>query len=209
MKKPYYKIFYLTFLQWMFPLIYGKFRCDNHATIKDPYQTKILLGDLDGWSFLHLLIGIGGGFLFPNYLYTLIAIGIVWELFETYYGIYQPSFLEGWGHCISGDKKLEENTIWWYGKFTDILANIVGLLMGYFISIHMFKNNIHKNYSWIFISLYPWVIGVSSAICLAIYGIATKNRDIQLTTPFLMKYALGYIIMVGLLHFSGIFKYLS
>ena len=85
---------------------------------------------MDGWTLIHLVQNSVLGYLFPNYVMFIIMLGISWEIFEIYDGVFKPSFLKGWGHC-SSDRK-----IWWYGKLTDIIANILGVHMGSYIKIH-------------------------------------------------------------------------
>jgi hypothetical protein len=125
-------IYYILFLEFLTALcifIYGRYRC-KHKTFIDPFQKKIKILDLDGWSILHLVQNSVLGYLFPDYIIFIIILGVMWEVFEMYYGVFRPTFLEGWGHC-SSDRK-----IWWYGKLTDIVSNILGVFMGSYIKTH-------------------------------------------------------------------------
>ena len=129
MNRSVYTIIFLQFLTVVSIFIYGRYRCKN-KNFNDPFQKKINFLDMDGWTLIHLVQNSFLGYLFPNYVIFIIMLGISWEIFEIYYGVFKPSFLKGWGHC-SSDRK-----IWWYGKLTDIIANILGVHMGSYIKMH-------------------------------------------------------------------------
>ena len=135
-------IFFIVILISIFS--YGSYRCDN-PDYKDILENKIGIFDLDGWSISHLLFFTLIGYLFPHKNYILLAFifGILWELFEHFYGKNRPGWLGGYGDC---DKKLKsdknEDGNWWYGKPTDILMNALGLIIGF----HLWKHN--KKFKW-------------------------------------------------------------
>lgn len=108
--------------------IYGKHRCDNNnydILEFNLFKNSDKLG-LDGWSITHFLIYIFMGFVFNKIFFLTIIGGILWELFETFIGIYKPNILSGYGFCENNNKY----KIWWYGKFSDIFINILGLIVG-------------------------------------------------------------------------------
>ena len=107
-------------------LLYGKYRCNN-VDFEDPFQYKIGIGDLDGWSMIHIGEYIVLGYLFPDYFYFIMLIGLLWEMFEFYYEFYKPNWLEGNGHCVTTDN---DDRLWWYGKVSDIFCNILGFIVG-------------------------------------------------------------------------------
>ena len=110
---------------FIFP--YGKYRCD-HKEFKDPLETNIILG-LDGWSATHFFFFMLMGYLFPKTFFLSMSIGALWELFEHYYGKERPGWLGGYGDCndLATDK---ESGNWWYGKWSDLLCNSFGFLVG-------------------------------------------------------------------------------
>ena len=129
-KNNYVNILFITISVIGSIFIYGKYRCDN-PDFKDPLQIKIPIWDLDGWSILHFFTFLYFGYLFPNYLFLAMIIGILWELFEFFYGYFKPTFLRGWGHCISTDIiDKDNNNIWWYGKISDLACNFTGFICG-------------------------------------------------------------------------------
>ena len=108
--------------------MYGNYRCEN-PDFKDPLQTKLGIGDLDGWSLSHLLFFMFIGYHFKGkYLIAAFFIGVLWELFEHYYGEERPGWLGGYGDCDMRTDSLEGN--WWYGKWSDIVMNLIGLVLG-------------------------------------------------------------------------------
>lgn len=71
-------------------------------------------------------------------LIILFLLGCIWEWFEDYAGKDRPGWLGGFGDCnMSTDK---EHGKWWYGKWTDILLNGIGLILGFIISLQYNKN---------------------------------------------------------------------
>lgn len=95
----------------------------------DPLQLlKIKYTDIDGWSITHFLFNL---FLIqkckPNkkVLIYIIIWGIIWEILEQIYGYMVNKtviFLTG-----------RDDGVWWYGKISDIIINIFGNLLGFFL----------------------------------------------------------------------------
>lgn len=111
---------------------YGSYRCGN-KTFKDPLEKKIV--ELDGWSMTHIIWNMLIGYLFPktNELIIVFILGLLWELFEHYAGKQRQGWLGGYGDC---NDLLTDNTKtgnWWYGKYSDIICNTIGLLLGSYI----------------------------------------------------------------------------
>ena len=110
---------------FIFP--YGKYRC-THKSFKDPLETQLFLG-LDGWSATHFCFFFLLGYFFPKTFILSTSIGISWELFEHFYGKHRPGWLGGYGDCM--DLASDRDTgNWWYGKWTDIVCNTAGFLLG-------------------------------------------------------------------------------
>lgn len=111
-------------------MAYGKYRCD-HPEFKDPLQTKIY-GDLDGWSATHYIFYGVLAYIFPNDLLLIFTIGVIWEMVEDRLGRFDGGMVGAIGMCqISTDNKEKSN--WWYGKYSDIVMNTLGLLTGYWL----------------------------------------------------------------------------
>ena len=107
-------------------MVYGKYRC-SRPDYKDPLETSITK-DFDGWSVTHFLLHMYVGYSYPNSFFLATFIGILWELFEHYYGKNRPGWLGGYGDCEMQTDKEEGN--WWYGKYSDIVANMAGFFVG-------------------------------------------------------------------------------
>ena len=120
-----YVLTFLLPLCFIFP--YGKYRC-THKEFKDPLETPLFAG-LDGWSATHFFFFLSLGYFFPDTFILSMAIGVGWELFEHYYGKERPGWLGGYGDCNDlATDRVEGN--WWYGKWTDIVCNAAGFLLG-------------------------------------------------------------------------------
>ena len=111
--------------------LYGSFRCER-PEFKDPLQTKLRLLDLDGWSLTHLfffmLIGYNYG---GKYLVGAFILGVLWEIFEHLYGASRPGWMGGYSDCSKISDQAGGN--WWYGKWTDVVMNGSGLIIGYYL----------------------------------------------------------------------------
>ena len=116
---------------------YSRYRCVNKKSFKDPLEKRII-SILDGWSMTHLLFYMLMGYLFPDYLILTMFFGVLWELFEHYSGKYRPKILSGWGNCHFTDK-VEDNEGWWYGKWSDIIINFLGFLIGQYLKTGQIK----------------------------------------------------------------------
>ena len=128
-----YLLLFLIPLLFIFP--YGKFRCNN-KNFKDPLENKILF-ELDGWSMTHYLFFMLVGFIYPQKFIITMIIGIIWELFEHFYGKNRPGWLGGYGDCNNlATDKISGN--WWYGKWSDILCNSAGFITGAFLKNKFF-----------------------------------------------------------------------
>ena len=111
-------------------IIYGKYRCDHVKDHLDVLEFEAFKGSskygIDGWSLTHLSFNMMIGYLYPKTLLPSMVLGGIWELFETYAGIYKPELLKGFGFCDT-DKKTK---VWWYGKKSDIICNFIGFMLG-------------------------------------------------------------------------------
>jgi len=123
-----WKYFAVYLLPLCFIFLYGKYRC-THKTFKDPLEKEILFG-FDGWAGTHVLLFLTIGYLFPKSFIVSMILGISWELFEHLYGKHRPGWLGGYGDCNNLQSDRTEDGNWWYGKWTDIVCNATGFLIG-------------------------------------------------------------------------------
>ena len=128
-----YYLLYIIVLLLIFS--YGNYRCSNKK-FKDPLEKKIriLNLELDGWSFSHIMFFMLMGYLFPNTFIKTMLLGISWELFEHLYGKHRPGWLGGYGGECNNIATDREDGNWWYGKWTDIVCNAFGFLVGRYIN---------------------------------------------------------------------------
>lgn len=109
-------------------IFYKLLKCYFYPRVPDPLLIQFH-GSIDGWTLSHVLYFSYMGFLFPTYIYELIILGIFWELFEEGFGLlgllYPNNTLMK--NCF---EDYNHPGRWWYGKKEDILANMIGLLIG-------------------------------------------------------------------------------
>ncbi len=110
---------------------------------------KVPSTELDWWSVTHILFFAIIGFVFPDHLFELFVLGVLWEIVED--GL-SPREKKGLVKC---DKEYANSWIntfkvmwcdnisrendYWYGKWDDVFSNTLGLLIGHFIR----TNNLH------------------------------------------------------------------
>ena len=114
---------------------YGNYRC-QHPEFKDPLEKPLFhhLPWLDGWALTHFLTFFWTGFVLKNPIVLKISlfVGLMWEVFEHVVGKRRPGWMGGYGGCnLATDKKDDGN--WWYGKWTDIVMNTTGLILGFLL----------------------------------------------------------------------------
>jgi hypothetical protein len=128
-----YRVFACTVVSVIMICCYGAYRCSN-PKYKDPLEIQLGVGELDGWSMSHFVLFLIIGYMYPDEYLLAFVLGVMWELFEHYYGINRPGWLGGYGDCerLASDKETDGN--WWYGKWTDILMNLFGLLAGVYMA---------------------------------------------------------------------------
>lgn len=95
----------------------------------DPLQLiKISKTDIDGWSITHFLFNF---FLMRKcksnkslFIYVFLG-GILWEIFEELYGYLVNRTVK----YLTG----RDDGVWWYGKISDIVVNLLGNIIGYIL----------------------------------------------------------------------------
>lgn len=132
-KDNFYYLYFVICVSIIF--LYARYRCFNLQNYKDPLEkTFYNKFNIDGWSITHLLFFLFIGYLYPNTFLLSFLFGIIWELFETYIGIYEPSIFKNWGFCESKNKKIKKK--WWYGKISDPIINSIGFFIGSYLLIN-------------------------------------------------------------------------
>ena len=132
-KKYQYYLIYILPLSLIFS--YGEYRCSN-KTFKDPLENKLRIShlELDGWSLSHIMFFMLMGYLYSNTFIKTMLLGISWEIFEHIYGKQRPGWLGGYGGKCNNMATDREDGNWWYGKWSDIVCNAFGFLVGKYIN---------------------------------------------------------------------------
>ncbi len=113
-------LFVLIFLTLLFINIFPYCVKDHHVMHKK--FVSIFNHPFDCWALSHFLFYILLGFLFPHYWKFVIFIGVVWEIFE-----YIGANVEKW--------LFPKEKLYWCAKFSDIIVNISGFIVGLLIRI--------------------------------------------------------------------------
>ena len=103
-------------------VIYGKIRCA--VGLKDPLTTSLYENQknfTDGWAFSHFMFFFILTALYPSHFLLIQLLGLIWEVAE-FISENHPFYLT---ECKNdtGDK-------WWYGRWEDIIVNLLGGLFG-------------------------------------------------------------------------------
>lgn len=122
-----YKVLIAAIICFMVIAAYGRYRC-THPEYHDPLMRKLGIFDLDGWSVTHFGFFALLGYLYPDTFLVAMSIGIGWEVFEHLAGKNRPAILGGFGDCMTTDPGIQGS--WWFGRFSDIITNILGFLFG-------------------------------------------------------------------------------
>jgi hypothetical protein len=115
------------------------------AVLKEPIMT-VPSAVLDWWSVTHMLFFAILAYLFPDHLFELFLLGIVWEIIEDglsprdskglvtcdkkYSNSWMETFKIMWCDNIAREKD------YWYGKWDDVFSNLLGIVIGHFVRIN-------------------------------------------------------------------------
>jgi hypothetical protein len=128
-------------------IAYGFFL--RKTKIKDPLTYKIyshpICQDIDGWSISHVIFFLILGILFPGNYLQFFAVGVLWEIIETILGQHETK-LSGTRLQLIGDQdesgvSTGKDNAYWYGKESDILADVLGYTIGSYISEKYWPNS--------------------------------------------------------------------
>ena len=101
--------------------------CLNFFEIEDtkyPLLSKLFISSyFDQWQLSHFIVYMIAASLYPHYKYTLLILGIIWEIIEVLLGHIYP----------------DSNGVWWYGTYKDIIANGLGILVGVYLLNPIYK----------------------------------------------------------------------
>ncbi len=90
-----------------------------------PYLTKYL----GGWTLLHFVAFAIIGSRYPNCFESAMVYGALWEFLEFSLGEFIPIFFPKFAHRIDPTW-----TLWYYGRYPDIIMNFLGFLFGRYFS---------------------------------------------------------------------------
>jgi hypothetical protein len=122
-------------------VIYGFWVRNKVAKTGDFENSDILMKKFancegcDLWAVSHLLLYALLGYMFPQHLFLLMIIGVIWEFIEDYLGTLKLDFM-GYGRMAEVLGAVDKNgeSVWWFGRVTDIAFNMIGLISGYEIA---------------------------------------------------------------------------
>jgi len=87
----------------------------------DPLRMKLFDNiDITGWSISHFIVFAIAGYYGHKHIICLMLIGILWEIIEIILGYITKS-------------NNTDDSIWWYGSFSDIIVNFLGLMTGKYV----------------------------------------------------------------------------
>lgn len=84
--------------------------------------------DIDIWSISHFILFVILGYNFPSYIPLFIVFGAAWEGIEELTG--NPKVRK----IFLGETIDPKGDVFWYSKISDILVDVVGLIVGYVMS---------------------------------------------------------------------------
>lgn len=125
-------IYFIIFIVCLLIIFYyGWYRCKYIKNQVDILEFKLFknVKNLDGWTLDHLIFYTVIGYMYPYSIRLTFLFGCIWELFEFWVGIYKPSILSEFGFCNSLNSD-QQDKVWWYGKWEDIITNLIGLIIG-------------------------------------------------------------------------------
>ena len=116
-------------------IAYGFYLKSQAQKYKNRDDADILLykfADCDGcdlWAITHILLYIVLGYMYPDKLFILMLIGIVWEIIEVRIGKIKLQIL---GFDVPDDNAIIKNgqIHWFFGRVTDIAFNLSGAIIG-------------------------------------------------------------------------------
>jgi hypothetical protein len=128
---PYLQILLICLTIVFVIVLYGTFRC-KITTYKDPLTFTLIkdgpFGEsIDGWSITHFCLFAILAYMYPSWKYLLfiVVLGISWEIVESVFKDH-PFYLSKCKYNITNDNGVG----WWYGKYSDILVNSLGMACG-------------------------------------------------------------------------------
>jgi len=118
------KIIIIGILTAGFIILYSKFKCiyPNYIDILNYKYLYIY----DGWNITHITLYAILTYLYPNEIYIILLIGIVWEIIEYFLAINKIK------KYTFGCKNREHNLVF-VNRFKDIICNCIGITLGYII----------------------------------------------------------------------------
>lgn len=81
------------------------------------------------WPVSHFIMYLILGFFFPDCWLLLIILGILWEIIEFVFGIFERKFASN-KQKKKLTKRLQYASAWWAPQIGDILFNLAGLSIG-------------------------------------------------------------------------------
>lgn len=122
-------LLYGLILKMVFGLDFSSKDFMNYNVIHVPYY-----GEMSFWPITHFVLFMILGILFPCCDVIVIVAGIVWEIIEELFGKYYEKNIAK----IDTSNKDIQYPVWWGGRVSDIVCNILGFYTGKLIA-HIFN----------------------------------------------------------------------
>lgn len=122
----------------LFIVFYGSYRC-QHPDFTDPLTKSFfpypLNNFFDGWGMLHLFFFTILAYFFPQHVFLIFILGLVWELIECVLKE-RPFYISKCAsyNMINTDAEKNNKSPWWYGRWEDIVMNTCGILLGLWLN---------------------------------------------------------------------------
>ena len=139
----------IVFIAIAFILIGHVYPGEIQAVLKRPLF-KLPETEIDWWSVTHFGLFCILAYIFPDHLFELLVIGVIWEIIED---ALAPPHSKGLVQCtkVYGNSWSETfKVIWcdhiaresgyWYGKWDDIFANVLGMILGHYLRMNNYFN---------------------------------------------------------------------
>lgn len=114
---------------------YQAFRCYNNDHYKDPLLVQYGFWDIDGWSLTHIVFFGILGCLFPDHFVVIMSTGVLWEIMEdnVMHWLTKDVHFLNCRKLTTDNAHSKTNHVWWFGRVSDVLMDLIGFGVGYVI----------------------------------------------------------------------------
>lgn len=128
----YYQIMFIFIFVFLLNISYVSLMCGSNLNA-DILETSLGVYDIDLWSVTHFVFFLFLGYLYPDHIFFIIFVGIVWEFIEYMIGLFEV------GSTVSqfcSFTNLKNGRVS-YGRISDVFINLAGYLVGRYIRLYV------------------------------------------------------------------------